>query len=188
MQQRRPRGYVGTNHETIGSDILSLLQAVIMPEQVLGREMVERLHGVRAAQWYPIQWLLDPLQRLEATIGASSLRKIGLAIFQLSHEAALKRHGKSVRDVVYGIDAMYHHANRGDDIGGWRVLEFKPGEAILEKTTPHPCVLEEGILEAGVRAMGVSSVSIEQPECMRRSADACRIRLVSHVVDQRWTG
>ena len=38
---RKPKGYVGTDHETIGSDILAVVAAIRLPEQVLGTDMVQ---------------------------------------------------------------------------------------------------------------------------------------------------
>ena len=35
-RRRKPRGYLGKGHETIGSDILAVMQMLKMPEQVLG--------------------------------------------------------------------------------------------------------------------------------------------------------
>jgi len=114
------------------------------------------------------------------------MRKIGWSLFRLSHEAAVRANCSSARDIVYGVDAMYHRANRGEQIGGWEVLEFEPGRALLEKTTPHHCVVEEGIIEAGLRAMGVQA-TIRQLTCFRRGGEACRILISSHVTDARWS-
>lgn len=184
---RRPRGYVGTAHETIGSDIVALLKAVLMPEQMLGKEVVARLRCVEPTKWYPIATLLDPLDRLDTLLGESSLRKIGWTLFEQSHERAMRAAKVSVRAIVYGIDGMYHRANRGQDIGGWRVIQFEPGEAVLEKNTPHNCIMEEGILEAGCRVAGVVP-TIFQSECIRNRGEVCRFVIRSHVIDQRWSG
>jgi hypothetical protein len=50
---RRPRGYVGKGHETIGSDLLSVLGVVSMPAHVLGPELTGQLREVKADRWYP---------------------------------------------------------------------------------------------------------------------------------------
>ncbi|MEO7111244.1 MAG: hypothetical protein ABI183_12470 [Polyangiaceae bacterium] len=184
---RRPRGYIGTAHQTIGSDITALLKAVLMPEQMLGKEVVSGLRQVEGHKWYPIAMLLDPLDRLDQLLGESSLRKIGWTLFEQSHEKAMRAAKVSVRAITYGIDGMYHRANRGQDIGGWRVVTFEPGEAVLEKNTPHNCIMEEGILEAGCRVAGVVP-TIFQSECIRNGGVVCRFVIRSHVVDERWNG
>ncbi|HSC86702.1 MAG TPA: hypothetical protein VLC09_05500, partial [Polyangiaceae bacterium] len=92
---------------------------------------------------------------------------------------------KSARDVVYGIDGMYHHANRGSGIGGWKVLEFQPGYAELEKTTPHHCVMEQGILTAALTAVGCPS-NVTQRACLREGADVCIFSISSALTDTRW--
>jgi hypothetical protein len=187
VEALRPRGYVGIDHETIGSDIVALLKAVLMPEPMLGKETVARLRSVQADKWYPIATLLDPLDRLDQLLGESSLRKIGWTMFAQSHEQTTRATKVSARAIVYGIDGMYHRANRGKDIGGWRVLKFDPGEAVLEKNTPHNCIMEEGILEAGCRVAGVVP-TIFQSECIRNRGSICRFVIRSHVIDERWRG
>jgi hypothetical protein len=42
---RRPRGCTGRNHQTIGSDILSVLRIVKLPEQVRGAENAKAERG-----------------------------------------------------------------------------------------------------------------------------------------------
>jgi hypothetical protein len=66
---RRPRGYTGRQHETIGSDILSVMRVLKLPEQVLGAEVCVRLKEVDPKAWYPIEWLLDLMDRLDKAVG-----------------------------------------------------------------------------------------------------------------------
>jgi predicted ArsR family transcriptional regulator len=94
---------------------------------------------------------------------------------------------KSARDIIYGIDGMYHHANRGTGIGGWTVLRFEPGLAELEKNTPHLCALEEGILSQALQAVGTPAL-MEQTSCIRDGAGSCRFIITSTIRDARWTG
>lgn len=184
---RFPKGYRGIRHETIGSDVLALTHAVLMPEVVLGRERCESLRAIVSTTWYPIATLLEPLEYLDQRLGADSLRKIGQTLFALSHEERVRAALTCAEDVIYGIDTMYHAANRGKEIGGWRVVASVPGRAELEKTTPHHCVMEEGILEAALRTLQVPA-TIYQSECFRRGADACRFVITSHITDVRWSG
>lgn len=182
---KKPKGYVGTNHETIGSDILSVIESFKLADLVLGADRSQRLKAVVADQWYPIDYLLEPLEFVAERLGDSSLKKVGWHVFRLSHEEQFRKNAKTVGDLVYGADALYRHANRGTDIGGWKVLEFTPGRALLEKTTPHPCVMEEGIFEAALRVLGVTTL-VTQPACLRKGADCCLLELSSPVRDARW--
>ncbi len=184
---RAPRGYRGINHETIGADLLSLPGAVLMPEHILGKAAVARLRSKTANAWYPIAELLEPLEELGRKLGADSLRKVGQTIFNTSHAAGLRRSGLSARELAHGLDGMYRLANRGKDIGAWAVLDFQPGKVILEKTTPHHCSMEEGILDAAFSAIGTRA-TIHQSACVRAGADACRFVITSHIVDHRWVG
>ncbi len=187
MAIRTPRGYVGAGHQTIGSDILSLPEAVLLPDQVMGRDLTAKLRATVPNDWYPISTLLEPLEMLGARLGSDSLRRIGIALFKLSHEAAVKANAKSARDVLYGMDTIYHRANRGTSIGGWKMVSFDPGRAVLEKTTPHHCVMEEGIIEAALRVVQVPAM-IRQTACLRDGSEACTFVVTSHVTDARWNG
>jgi hypothetical protein len=183
--ERRPKGYVGRGHETIGSDILSILQVARLPESVLGKELAQKLKAVHMNDWYPITLLLEPLEILAKQLGDNALPAIGIKLFQLSHEEAVKKAAHNVADILYGFDAMYHRANRGEAIGGWGVLSFAPGEASLEKTTPHHCRMEEGIMRQALIAVGVPA-TVSQTKCFRKGDETCVFHVQSFVAGERW--
>lgn len=186
-QVRRPRGYVGTDHVTIGSDILSVFQILKLPEHVIGAENARRLGQVDPNEWYPIAWLLDLMEALDTGVGHYGLLRMGRRLFHLSHEKRVLEVAKCARDVVYGIDGMYHHANRGKQIGGWKVLSFEPGIAELEKNTPHHCVMEQGILSAALAAVGCPGIVVQR-QCFRQGADTCIYTISSSFTDAHWSG
>jgi hypothetical protein len=183
----RAKGYYGHKHETLGSDILAIQKILKHPEQVLGKEEAAKLAAVDPNAWYPIEWLLSLMDRLDREIGQYGLLQMGRRLFELSHEKRVITSGASARDIVYGIDAMYRHANRGTSIGGWKVLEFGPGHAKLEKTTPHHCMMEQGILTGALATVGCPA-TIAQPKCLRLGAPACIYVITSSITDARWMG
>jgi hypothetical protein len=186
-RRRKPRGYIGKEHETIGSDILAVLQILKMPEQVLGAEEVRKLGQVAMDGWYPIEWLLDLMDKVDKELGHYGLLQMGRRLFALSHEERLVQVARSAADVIYGIDGMYHHANRGSGIGGWKVMRFDPGYAELEKTTPHHCVMEQGILTGALAAVKCPGI-VSQKHCFRQGADTCLFVVSSSFTDERWFG
>ena len=178
---------MGIDHETIGSDILSVIKSLKLPEQILGQTDAARLATIEAKGWYPIELLLDLMEKLDREVGHFGLLRMGRTLFNLSHEARVGKQATCARDVVYGIDDMYRHSNRGRMIGGWEVLTFEPGNAILEKTTPHHCVMEQGILSAALSSVGCPGI-VSQIQCFREGADACRYVISSSFTDERWAG
>lgn len=185
LPKYRPRGYTGLNHETIGSDILSVVRSLKLPQLTLGNEMYAQLNACRPNSWYPIGMLLEAMERIDSKLGVDGLRQMGRLLFKMSHEAGFM--AQSAHEVVYAMDTLYHHANRGDGIGGWRVVLFEPGVAHLEKTTPHHCAMEEGIVGAALQLVG-TPVTINQTRCMRRGSDHCMFVVTSVINDKRWTG
>jgi predicted hydrocarbon binding protein len=193
---RWPRGYVGKDHETIGSDILAVersLRELVKDEaslartveQIVGGQARERLSMIKPEEWYPIAWLLEMMESMDKRLGRFGLIKMGRALFKLSHEARIAQMARSGRDIVEGIDQMYHHANRGQSIGGWRVVKFDVSGAELEKTTPHHCAMEEGILAQALTAVGAPSV-VSQSACFREGAEACRFVITPTSAGARW--
>ncbi len=184
---RRPKGYVGRRHETIGSDILAVTRVLKMPEQVLGEKEAQRLLKVNPDAWYPIEWLLDLMEVLDKSVGHFGLMRMGRALFEMSHQERLVQVAHSARDVIYSLDEMYHHANRGIGIGGWKVLKFDSGYAEVEKTTPHHCVMEQGIVAGALAAVGCPA-NVTQAQCFRQGADTCVFLVSSALTDKRWSG
>lgn len=156
-----------------------------MPKQTLGDALHAQLRQVKADQWYPIELLLELMDTLEKRVGHNALRQMGRKLFQLSHEAHVKQTVRTATEILTGFDALYARANRGEEIGGWKMISLRPGRAVLEKTTPHHCALEEGIMTAALNCIGVPA-TVAQEQCFRKGAEACVFVVTSVVTDQRW--
>lgn len=167
--------------------IIALLTVLKRRDLVLHLETGEELGPVDPQGWYPVAILLDLLDRLEAKIGYFGLVRTGRTLFQMSHEATVSRSQYCARDVLEGFDTLYRKSNRGRGIGGWRVLRFDPGNAEIEKTTPHHCAMEQGILTAALTSVGCPAM-VGQSACVRDGADACRFVISTPVTDARWCG
>jgi len=172
---------------TIGSDVLAVAKILRLPEQVLGDEAVSRLSSVKPDAWYPIEWLLELMELLDKHVGHYGLLRMGRTLFQMSHKKRVAEICHSARDVVYGINDMYHFANRGHEIGGWKVVQFKAGYAELEKTTPHHCTMEQGILSEALATVGCPGI-VAQHECFRSGDAYCLYTITSSLTDERWWG
>ena len=184
---RKPRGYLGLNHTTRGGDILAVLQTVNLPEQTLGKELVARLKNVKPDDWYPINDMLELLERLDGRLGGYHLKQVGWTIVQKYHAAEVKKVFTNARQLLEAFDSLYRQANRGTQIGTWKVLSFDDTSALMEKTTMHHCGMEEGILEELLRSVGVW-VKISQPQCLRLGADCCHYLIEPRTSDVRWHG
>jgi hypothetical protein len=185
MPMRRPRGYYGEEHTTLGADILAVLKILKLPEQVLGKEEADRLKQVQPDGWYPIEWMLGAMEILEAHVGKYGLMQLGRRLFELSHKQRVMSHAKTAKDVLYDLDRMYHHTNRGTGIGGWQVLRFEAGLAEVENNTAHHCVTVQGLMTEALLAVG-TACNVVQTRCFLDGADTCIYEVTCAFVDERW--
>jgi hypothetical protein len=186
-EPRRPEGYVGRNHETIGSDLLSILAALRFPDQVLGKDEVARLAAVDPAGWYPIGWLLQLMETIDQRVGYYGLVTMGRKLFKQSHEEKAKPAFRSAHALLSAFPVLYTNANRGEAIGGWELIRFDPGVAEMKKTTPHHCAMEHGLISAAMDMVGVSA-NVNQSTCFRRGDGFCTYVISTTVRDARWGG
>src|SRR3954471_15398320 len=100
MPVRRPRGYFGEDHTTLGSDILAVLKILKLPEQVLGKEEFEKLKLVKADGWYPVDLLLGLMEILEAHVGKYGLMQMGRRLFEMSHKQRVLQVAKCAKDII----------------------------------------------------------------------------------------
>ncbi len=186
-KRQRPRGYIGSQHETRGSCIRSVFEVLKLPEQVLGVELCRRMKGIDPNAWYPVELLLDLTERLDKAVGSYGLLQTGRTVFQIVHRERGRPVASGARDVLDSMDNLYHYGNRGVGIGGWKLLRIEPGKAEIEKTTPHHCMMEQGMLSAALQSVGCPGV-ISQRECLRNGAGACVYTISSAISDERWLG
>lgn len=182
---RVPKGYLGIDHQTLGGDIISVLETVNRPEFILGPELVAKLRPLQRSGWYPIAVLLDLLERLDQKLGAYHLKQVGWTIFGKYQAEDFKREVHSAEAAMRVLDWQYRTRNRGTSIGGWAVESFTATRAELIKTTPHHCQMEEGILEEVLRTLGVKA-SVTQSQCFRKGADCCHFVLEPRGSTDRW--
>src|SRR6188768_2072164 len=118
MPVRRPRGYYGEDHTTLGADILAAMKILKLPEHVLGDREWRRLQQVKPEQWYPVEQLLGLMEILEAHVGRYGLMQMGRKLFEGSHKQRVMLTARTAKDILYGMDTLYHQTNRGSGIGG----------------------------------------------------------------------
>jgi hypothetical protein len=178
---------LGEDHTTLGSHILTVSKILKMPEQVLGPIEFERLKRVEPNGWYPVEWLLGLTEILEAHVGRYGLMQLGRKLFESVHKERVLQVAKSAKDILYGLDAIYRHGNRGRGIGGWQVSKFGAGFAELEKNTPLHCLMDQGLLTEALLSVG-SACNVSQKRCFLDGADVCVFEVTTAFVDQRWSG
>ncbi len=96
------------------------------------------------------QWkLMAAFYLVEVQIGKNASTMVGTKIFETMPWPPSVR---CLEDALKGIDGAYrasHHGAASKLIGGWPVLENRPGFIRIACATPYPCHMEEGTI-AGV--------------------------------------
>jgi hypothetical protein len=175
-----------SDHEIVGSDLLSVISALPLADLVLGAELAARLRSAKPDGWYPISLFIETLERVSLKVGRFGLLQLGRQIFA-SRAEVFKKSSRSVADTLFNMNELYRRANRGSNIGGWEMVAFRPGYAEMIKTTPPDCLMVEGIISEALRTIEVPTL-IEQRECRHRGAPHCRFIFTSSVTDALWMG
>jgi hypothetical protein len=175
------------NHVTLGAELLAILQTMRSPEALLGEEWIARQRQIHPKNWYPVTMAAELFQQLSRRLDRGALVEMGRQLFRDSHHRRLIPHLRSVGDVVFGLNGIYHRAHRGKDIGGWEVLRFDEGRALLRKTTPTPCALEEGLLCEALHSVGAEALVV-QPTCVQHGGRYCDFEISSSLKGDRWLG
>jgi hypothetical protein len=182
--QRLPKGYRGIGHQTIGSDLLGIVGTLKMPDIVLGKELAQRMREIKPDGWYPIAQLEEIMEKVRHMQGTFAMRQMGRNLFDASHAAYVRANVHSVRQLLESMDDVYRRANRGTDIGGWKLTAFDPAQAVLEKNTIHDCIMEEGIILQAIDTVGARA-NVSQTLCFRRGDEFCRYQ-VTAMGDRAW--
>jgi hypothetical protein len=138
-------------------------------------------------RWYPIELFLRAQDKIDARVGRCGLLQLGRKLFRASYVEQFRKVSSSAADALYHFDEVYKRVNRGKHIGGWEVVIFRPGHAEMLKTTPHHCVMVEGLLSEALITLQIPT-QVEQSACFRKGAGECRFVLRSAVSDEKWMG
>ena len=171
--RRFPKGYLGFDHVTRGGDLLAVLDAIIGPDFILGATLAQKIRKLKPDEWVPIALLMELYEKLSEKLGPYHMKQVGWTIVKRYHASDVLKRFHSAEEVVYALDALYRQGNRGTAIGGWKVTLFTPTRCEMEKTTPHHCGMEEGIVEEMMRTLGIST-TVYQTDCLRKGSDLCR--------------
>jgi len=129
-----------------GASVLSVVNGMGSFKQtaleILGR------HGIKnpeAAAWYPQQAWLDAFREINQSIGAATLRQIGLSI---PANAKFPPGIDTIEKALASIDVAYHMNHRGGEIGHLAYSKSGERQATVTCKNPYPCDFDRGIVEA----------------------------------------
>lgn len=138
---------MGLQHETIGSDVIAVLDVINLPELVLGKERADALKKIEASKWYPLSTLEDPVEGLHQRVGDASLLQIGSELLRISHAPAQISQRKCFR--------------KGDDCCEYVITSFMKDERWTGDKKPAKSrpTAGDGPPLAAIRGYGGSSIA-----------------------------
>jgi hypothetical protein len=167
--------------EIIGGMIASIWNAFPDSVQKSIREILLR-HGVAdisPQDWYLVQPALDALREIEERFGYQILSQVGE---QAALRAPIPPEIKTFKECMSALNTIIQKMHRYGSPGGYDVQEETgPGFVRYRVTasTPFPCSLTRGYLEAFARRFGpVGAIDIltrhdEDLPCRRNGAETC---------------
>ena len=161
-----------------GLNYLGVFSALTNPNLTLG-ELYQKYKDVDPMEWYDADDFIKITDRIEAKLGAVNLRKIGEKIMENLYPQFEEVGIKTPDDFIKYFVNLYDISVKGDEKGKWEIIEADPKKKryLLKKTTPFNCIMEEGILRAGLRYFkGVIPV-VKQTVCVKKGDDHCEYEI-----------
>lgn len=158
--------------QIIGSIILAVKAGLVNPESFIKRVSEYDYTNINPEKWYPIEMFWNLTDYIEKNLSTSVLRNIGTQIIPNMKNAGLLPN-LTPKEYLASLNDTYISANRGTNIGSWKVIEIKDGHAIIENTTMQHCILEEGVVFGGIKAFGGSYCIVKQTTCVLKGDSKC---------------
>ena len=155
MSRSRTRGAEvrGEALDAVVTAVSALAPATRMRVQtILADEGV--LH-VTTTDWYSLADYLDTLDAIEAAVGTSVLRRIGMQLPLLTDDAV---DATDPEALLKELDEAYASVHRGQHAGGFEFHSTSATGGTILSSTPYPDAFDRGILDAAFSGRTASEV------------------------------
>lgn len=125
--------------------------------------------------WYPWQPYLNMLWDLYGRVGSAPVLMAGKRLVETN---PFDEGTRTLIDALSTLDRDYRRRHRGTTIGAFVWTPTSAHSGIVSVTTPYPCELDRGVIEALCRRFRPDdslTVRIEHPDhqCRKHGASAC---------------
>ena len=158
--------------QCLRTNILSIQNKIFDAKHYFNRIPQYSYENIEPNKWYPMKQFTILVDQYEDQMGPLVLKSIGTGIIPEMLEAGVMPK-MPPQEFIKGLSHVYHSANRGTNIGDWKVLKEEPNHIIMENSTMHNCKLEEGVLLGGIEALGGKNPRIFQRTCVKKGDSFC---------------
>ncbi len=162
------------DQQIIGATIVAVSKRIMNSKIIFDKIKEYKYDDVKPDKWYPMQQFTLLTDYVEKIMNASVLNYIGKQIVPEMKDAKVISF-PSPKDFLKSMQKVYLAANKGANIGEWKVVKEETNKIVVKSSTMHNCYLEQGVLQGGVEAFGGKSVIIKHSstECRRKGGKSC---------------
>lgn len=163
--------------ESRGTNIIAVKTKLINPKLIFEKIKEYSYDNLDPNKWYPMRQFTMLTDYIEKYLSAAVLKNIGTAIIPEMKNAGILPQWTPL-EFLNALPQVYDEGNRGNNIGRWKVVKEENNHVVLENSTMHNCILEEGVLMGGLKAYGSKYMKITQPKCIKKGDDVCIFDIV----------
>lgn len=160
------------NQECLGTNILSIQNKIFNAKHYFDQISQYSYENIEPNKWYPMKQFTILVDLYEDIMGPLILKNVGSGIIPEMIQAGIIPK-ISPHEFLKSLTNTYHSANRGSNIGDWRVIKEESKHIVLENSTMHNCKLEEGVILGGIEALGGRNPRILQRTCVKKGDPFC---------------
>ena len=160
------------NQECLGINILSIQNKIYGAKHYFDKIPQYTYENIEPNKWYPMKQFTLLVDLYEEKMGPLIIKNIGTGIIPEMVEAGVLPK-MSPQEFLKSLSGSYHSANRGTNIGDWKVIKEGANHIIMENSTSHNCKLEEGVVLGGIEALGGKNPRVLQRTCVKKGDPFC---------------
>ncbi|NHI94540.1 MAG: hypothetical protein EAX96_18765 [Candidatus Lokiarchaeota archaeon] len=163
--------------ESRGTNIIAVKTKIVNPGMIFDKIKEYSYDNLDPGKWYPMKQFTLLTDYIEKYLSATVLKNIGSGIVPEMKNAGILPN-MAPEDFLKSLQKIYLEANRGVNIGQWKVAKEEPNHIILENTTMHNCILEEGVILGGIKVFGARYMKVTQSKCVKKGDNMCLFDIV----------
>ncbi|NHI94873.1 MAG: hypothetical protein EAX96_20460 [Candidatus Lokiarchaeota archaeon] len=163
--------------ESRGTNIIAVKTKIVNPKMIFDKIKEYSYNNLDPNKWYPMKQFTMLTDYIEKYLSGTVLKNIGSAIIPEMKNAGILPQLTPL-DFLKALPQIYLEGSRGNNIGQWKLIKEEENHVIIENSTMHNCILEEGVIMGGLKAYGARYMKVTQSKCMKKGDNVCKFDIV----------